>query len=96
MSKLVLRLSLGRLVRVGRGGGGGGGPGHSHRRRRAGAVRGCPTVEEPARWHQRYESTLRRVQGAGVRLQAGMEAGWREYRRRRHDWELELPDSPRI
>jgi hypothetical protein len=36
MSKLVLRLSLGRFVRVGRGGGGG--PGHSHRRRPAGPL----------------------------------------------------------
>jgi len=49
-----------------------------------------PTVEEPARWRQRYESTLRRLQGAGVRLPADMETGWREYRHRRHGWELEL------
>ena len=28
---------------------------------------GVPTVEEPARWRQRYESTLRRLQGAGGR-----------------------------
>ena len=33
---------------------------------------------------------MHRVRGAGVRLPADMEAGWREYRRRRHDWELEL------
>ena len=51
---------------------------------------GVPTVEEPARWRQRYESTLRRLQGAGVRLPADMETGWREYHHRRHGWELEL------
>jgi hypothetical protein len=49
-----------------------------------------PTVEEPARWRQRYESTLRRLREADVRLPADMEAGWREYRHRRHGWELEL------
>lgn len=51
---------------------------------------GVPTVEKPARWHQRYEATLRRLRGAGVRLPADMEAGWREYRHLRHGWELEL------
>ena len=51
---------------------------------------GVPTVEEPARRHQRYEATLRHLRGAGVRLPADMEAGWREYRHRRHGWELEL------
>jgi hypothetical protein len=51
---------------------------------------GVPTVEERARWRQRYESTLRRLRGADVRLPADLEAGWREYRHRRHGWELEL------
>src|ERR1700722_2167778 len=51
---------------------------------------GVPTIEEPVRWRQRYESTLRRLQGAGVRLPSDIQAGWREYRRRRHGWELEL------
>jgi hypothetical protein len=51
---------------------------------------GVPTVEEPERWRQRYESTLRRLREAGVRLPADLQAGWREYRRRRHGWELEL------
>ena len=51
---------------------------------------GVPTVEEPARWRQRYEATLRQLRGPGVRLPADMEAGWREYRHRRHGWELEL------
>jgi hypothetical protein len=51
---------------------------------------GVPTVEEPVRWRQRYESTLRRLQGAGVRLPSDLQAGWQEYRRRRHEWELEL------
>jgi hypothetical protein len=51
---------------------------------------GVPTIEEPARWRQRYEDTLHRLRGAGVRLPADPEAGWREYRRRRHGWELEL------
>ena len=51
---------------------------------------GVPTVEEPARWRQRYQGTLRRLLDAGVRLPADMEAGWREYRHRRHRWELEL------
>ncbi|HXM03441.1 MAG TPA: potassium channel family protein [Chthoniobacterales bacterium] len=51
---------------------------------------GVPTAEEPARWRQRYESTLRQLQEAGVRLPADMETGWREYRRRRRGWELEL------
>jgi hypothetical protein len=51
---------------------------------------GVPTTEEPARWRQRYEDTLHRLRGAGVRLPADREAGWREYRRRRHGWELEL------
>ena len=51
---------------------------------------GVPTIDEPARWRQRYESTLRRLQDAGVRLPTDIEAGWQEYRRRRHDWELEL------
>ena len=41
---------------------------------------GVPTVEEPARWRQRYQDTLRRLRDAGVRLPAGLEAGWREYR----------------
>ncbi|MBV9997610.1 MAG: two pore domain potassium channel family protein [Verrucomicrobia bacterium] len=49
-----------------------------------------PTTEEPARWRHRYEDTLRRLKGAGVRLPSDPEAGWREYRRRRHGWELEL------
>jgi Ion channel len=51
---------------------------------------GIPTVEEPERWHQRYESTSRRLRDAGVRLPDDIEAGWREYRHRRHGWELEL------
>jgi hypothetical protein len=51
---------------------------------------GVPTVEEPARWRQRYEGTVRRLRDAGVRLPADMVAGWREYRHRRHGWELEL------
>ncbi|MBV9391788.1 MAG: two pore domain potassium channel family protein [Verrucomicrobia bacterium] len=51
---------------------------------------GVPIVEEPARWRQRYEDTLRRLAAAGVRLPPDLEAGWREYRRRRHGWELEL------
>jgi hypothetical protein len=51
---------------------------------------GVPTIEEPARWRQRYEGTLRQLRGAGVRLPTDMETGWREYRRRRHGWELEL------
>ena len=51
---------------------------------------GVPTVEEPARWRQRYEDSLRRLRAAGVRLPSDLEAGWREYRRRRHGWELEL------
>ena len=51
---------------------------------------GVPTVEEPVRWRQRYQGTLRRLLDAGVRLPADMEAGWREYRHRRHRWELEL------
>ena len=51
---------------------------------------GVPTVEEPARWRQRYQGTVRRLRDAGVRLPADMEAGWREYRHRRHGWELEL------
>ena len=51
---------------------------------------GVPTVEEPARLRQRYEITLRRLLDAGVRLPPDTEAGWREYRRRRHGWELEL------
>jgi hypothetical protein len=51
---------------------------------------GVPTVKEPARWRQRYQNTLRRLQEAGIRLPAEMEAGWREYRHRRDGWELEL------
>jgi hypothetical protein len=51
---------------------------------------GVPTVEEPARWRQRYEGTVRRLRDAGVRLPADMVAGWREYRHRRHGWELEV------
>jgi hypothetical protein len=42
------------------------------------------------RWRQRYENTLRRLQGAGMHLPGDREAGWREYRRRRRGWELEL------
>jgi hypothetical protein len=51
---------------------------------------GVPTVDEPARWRRRYEATLRRFRSAGVHLPADLEAGWREYRHRRHGWELEL------
>jgi hypothetical protein len=51
---------------------------------------GVPTLEEPARWRQRYEDTLRQLKGATVRPPSDPEAGWREYRRRRHGWELEL------
>jgi hypothetical protein len=51
---------------------------------------GVPTFEEPARWRQRYEDTLRRLRAAGVRLPADTEAGWQQYRHRRHGWELEL------
>jgi hypothetical protein len=51
---------------------------------------GVPTVEEPARWRHRYQDTVRRLRDAGARLPADTEAGWREYRRRRHGWELEL------
>jgi hypothetical protein len=51
---------------------------------------GVPIVAEPVRWRQRYEATLRRLLEAGVRLPADTEAGWREYRRRRHGWQLEL------
>jgi hypothetical protein len=49
-----------------------------------------PAREEPARWRQRYGSTLRRLQGAGVRLPTDMEMGWRESRHRRRAWEREL------
>ena len=49
-----------------------------------------PTVDEPARWRRRYETTLRRLKRAGVRLPIDLDVGWREYRRRRHGWELEL------
>jgi hypothetical protein len=51
---------------------------------------GVPTVEEPTRWRERYQGTLCRLLDAGVRLPADMEAGWRQYRHRRHRWELEL------
>jgi hypothetical protein len=51
---------------------------------------GVPTAEEPVRWRQRYENTLRRLQGAGMHPPGDREAGWREYRRRRRGWELEL------
>jgi hypothetical protein len=51
---------------------------------------GVSTVEEPARWGQRYQGTVRRLRDAGVRLPADMVEGWREYRHRRHGWELEL------
>jgi hypothetical protein len=51
---------------------------------------GVPTIEEPERWRQRYESTLRRLRDSGVRLPVDTEMGWREYRHRRHAWELEL------
>ena len=37
-----------------------------------------------------YQGTLRRLRDSGVRLPAGLEAGWGEYRHRRHGWELEL------
>lgn len=49
-----------------------------------------PTAEEPARWRQRYEDTLRRLRATSVRLPADMEAGWHQYRHRRRGWELEL------
>jgi hypothetical protein len=49
-----------------------------------------PTVDEPARWRRRYEGTLRQLRRAGVRLPVDQEAGWREYRHRRHGWELQL------
>jgi hypothetical protein len=49
-----------------------------------------PTTEEPTRWRQRYESTLHRLRGAGVRPPADMEMGWREYGHRRRAWEREL------
>ena len=49
-----------------------------------------PTVEEPTRWRKRYEDTLRRLRAAGIRPPADMEAGWHQYRHRRHGWELEL------
>jgi hypothetical protein len=74
----ALTRAVWRLVRVA-----------AFRRSRAGRE-GVPTVEERARWRQRYESTLRRLRGADVRLPADLEAGWREYRHRRHGWELEL------
>jgi hypothetical protein len=51
---------------------------------------GVPTFEEPARWRQRYEETLHRLRAAGVRLPVDIDAGWDEYRHRRHGWELEL------
>jgi Ion channel len=51
---------------------------------------GVPIAEEPVRWRQRYENTLRRLQGAGMHLPGDREAGWCEYRRRRRGWELEL------
>jgi hypothetical protein len=51
---------------------------------------GVPIVDEPERWRKRYDSTLRRLHDSGIRLTADVEAGWREYRYRRHAWELEL------
>jgi hypothetical protein len=33
---------------------------------------------------------LHRLRESGVRLSSDREAGWREYRHRRHGWELEL------
>ena len=70
-----------RLIRVGHGGRSG--SGHSHRRRRAGSRRGADRRGARA-WRQRYQDTLRRLREAGVRLPAGLEAAWREYRHRRH------------
>jgi hypothetical protein len=35
---------------------------------------GVPTVEEPARWRQHYQGTVRRLRDAGVRLPADMVA----------------------
>ena len=65
------------------------GSGHSHCRRRAGSRAGVPTVEEPARCATGTRA-IAPAAGRRVRLPVGLEAGWCEYRHRRHGWELEL------
>ena len=63
--------------------------GHSYRRRRTGA-RGGAHRRRARALATTLQATMRRLRDAEVLLAADMEAGWREYRRRRHGWELEL------
>jgi hypothetical protein len=47
-------------------------------------------AEDEERWRRRYEQTLARLTAEGVATRADAEAGWREYRARRRDWESRL------
>jgi len=49
-----------------------------------------PTTDGFARWRRRYEGTLKQLRAAEVSLPSNVEAGWREYVRRRRGWEQQL------
>lgn len=45
---------------------------------------------DEARWGRRYRETLERLTAEGIAVRADAEAGWRDYRARRQDWESKL------
>ena len=59
-------------------------------RRAAALARDRRDVGSVAHPRVRFEDILRQLRRAGVRLPADQEAGWCEYRHRRHGWELQL------
>jgi hypothetical protein len=47
-------------------------------------------AEDERRWRRRYDQTLSRLDAEGIETRRDREAGYREYRARRQDWESQL------
>ncbi|MDQ3803136.1 MAG: potassium channel family protein [Acidobacteriota bacterium] len=47
-------------------------------------------AEDEQRWRRRYDQTLSRLDAEGIETRRDREAGYREYRARRQDWESQL------
>lgn len=49
-----------------------------------------PTPKDVARWQKRWRQTFDSLAEAGIELRAEREISWKEYRKRRADWEKQL------
>ncbi len=47
-------------------------------------------AEDDERWHKRYRQSIERLDGAGIVTRRNLDAGWKEYRVQRQEWESKL------